>query len=81
MFVSLGIATNTQAFKRKKDQKNADPAHILLFKAVEAYFANGCTDFDPKVRCTSLPPLYFQHPGTYSHKVSLNLTNILKATQ
>jgi len=69
MFVSLGIATSTQAFKRKKDQKNAEPAHMLLFKAVEAYFANGCTDFDPKVRCTSLPPLYFQHPGKYSTRV------------
>lgn len=24
---------------------------------------NGCRDFNPKVRCTDLPPIYFQHPG------------------
>jgi zinc finger-containing ubiquitin peptidase 1 len=68
MFLSLGIACDAQGMKAKKDRKDADPAHVLLFKAVEAYFANGCTDFDPKVRCTSLPPLYFQHPGKYLPK-------------
>jgi len=68
MFLSLGIACDAQGLKTKKDHKDADPAHILLFKAVEAYFANGCTDFNPKVRCTSLPPLYFQHPGKHPHK-------------
>ena len=35
----------------------------LLTEEVERYFVNGTTSFDPKVRLTSLPPLYFQHPG------------------
>jgi hypothetical protein len=35
----------------------------LLIQAVEAYFTDGCTTFDKKLRLTSLPPLYFQHPG------------------
>jgi hypothetical protein len=49
-----------QAFKTKR---NGPLAHDLLFQAVENYFINGCTTFDAKVRLTSLPPLYFQHPG------------------
>ena len=36
MFLSLGIACDAQGMKTKKDKKDADPAHILLFKAVEA---------------------------------------------
>lgn len=63
MFTSLNIACYAQGLKPKKSDKTADRAHTLLFSTVEEYFANGCTDFDPKVRCTSLPPLYFQHPG------------------
>lgn len=72
MLLSLGIACDAEGLKTKKD-KNADPAYALLLKAVEAYFANSCTNFDPKVRCTSLPPIYFQHPGTYSSKICLRL--------
>ncbi|TVY49498.1 Zinc finger with UFM1-specific peptidase domain protein [Lachnellula occidentalis] len=49
MFLSLGIACDAEGIKPKKDRKAADPAHNLLFKAVEAYFANGCADFDPKI--------------------------------
>ncbi|TVY88874.1 Zinc finger with UFM1-specific peptidase domain protein [Lachnellula willkommii] len=48
MFLSLGIACDAQGINTKKDRKAADPAHLLLFKAVEEYFANGCADFDPK---------------------------------
>ncbi|KAF8859589.1 DUF1671-domain-containing protein [Acephala macrosclerotiorum] len=60
MFCSLGIACDAQGLKPKAGQR---PAHELLFTAVENYFINGCTDFDPKVRTTTLPPIYFQHPG------------------
>ncbi|KAF4634667.1 hypothetical protein G7Y89_g3448 [Cudoniella acicularis] len=63
MFCSLGIACDAQGLKPKKDKKDAPSAYHLLFQAVEAYFANGCVDFNSKVRCTTLPPIYFQHPG------------------
>lgn len=49
-----------QAFKSKKGEKHAD---TLLFEFVESYFREGAIDLDSKVRVTSLPPLYFQHPG------------------
>jgi len=60
MFCSLGIACDAQGLK---DKKGAKPVDILLFEYVEAYFRDGATDFDSKVRKTSIPPLYFQHPG------------------
>ncbi|KUJ20197.1 DUF1671-domain-containing protein [Mollisia scopiformis] len=62
MFCVLGIACSAQAFKPKKGS-NSQPGSELLFTAIENYFINGCTDYDPKVRRTSLPPIYFQHPG------------------
>ncbi|KAK0100983.1 hypothetical protein ONS95_013028 [Cadophora gregata] len=60
MFCSLGIACDAQGLK---PQGKSTPAHELLFRAVENYFVNGCTDYNPKIRCTFLPPIYFQHPG------------------
>ncbi|KAE8444400.1 hypothetical protein EG329_000600 [Mollisiaceae sp. DMI_Dod_QoI] len=60
MFCSLGIACDAQGLKPKRGSR---PAYELLFTAVENYFINGCTDYDSKVRCTNLPPVYFQHPG------------------
>ncbi|KAG9232987.1 peptidase family C78-domain-containing protein [Amylocarpus encephaloides] len=70
MFCKLGIAVETQAVKSKRHRKDVAPntppppkAHELLFATVEAYFTNDCTDYDPRVRCTNLPPIYFQHPG------------------
>ncbi|KAH8768012.1 peptidase family C78-domain-containing protein [Hyaloscypha finlandica] len=60
MFCCLGIACDAQGLKPKG---NSRPAYDLLFNAVEQYFVNGCADYNPKVRCTSLPPIYFQHPG------------------
>lgn len=48
-----------------KPKGNSRPAYDLLFNAVEQYFVNGCADYNPKVRCTSLPPIYFQHPGMF----------------
>ncbi|PMD43403.1 DUF1671-domain-containing protein [Hyaloscypha variabilis F] len=60
MFCCLGIACDAQGLKPKE---NSRPAYELLFNAVEQYFVNGCKDYNPKVRCTALPPIYFQHPG------------------
>jgi zinc finger-containing ubiquitin peptidase 1 len=54
-----------QGIKPKKESSNKT-ALELLFSAVESYFNDGCTDFNPKVRGTSLPPIYFQHPGLLS---------------
>ncbi|TVY85181.1 Zinc finger with UFM1-specific peptidase domain protein [Lachnellula suecica] len=54
MFQRLDIACSASALETKREIKNADPAHALLFAAVESYFADGCTDFDPKVRCHSM---------------------------
>ena len=36
-----------------------------VYRSVEDYFLSGTTDPSQKVHRTSLPPLYFQHPGTY----------------
>ncbi|PBP20510.1 hypothetical protein BUE80_DR008631 [Diplocarpon rosae] len=60
MFCSLGIACDAQGLKTRPTSR---PAYELLFRAVENYFLDGCTDYGPKVRCTSLPSIYFQHPG------------------
>ncbi|KAH7321469.1 peptidase family C78-domain-containing protein [Rhexocercosporidium sp. MPI-PUGE-AT-0058] len=59
MFCSIGIACDAQGLK----SGNSGPAHELLFRTVENYFINGCIDYNPKIRCTSLPPIYFQRPG------------------
>ncbi|KAM3071981.1 hypothetical protein ACMFMG_008448 [Clarireedia jacksonii] len=61
MLCCLGIPCEANALKtRRKDQT---PAYQLLYKEAEQYFVDGCTIFDRKVRQTSLPPIYFQHPG------------------
>ncbi|TAQ90391.1 hypothetical protein B7494_g1284 [Chlorociboria aeruginascens] len=60
MLCSLGIACDAEGLKTKKD---GPQAYQLLFQAAESYFVNGCLDFGPKVRATTLPPVYFQHPG------------------
>ena len=63
-----------QAFKPKKKVDRKTPegptAYQILFDAVKAYFQNGCTNFDSKVRLTALPPIYFQHPGKLSVHVA-----------
>ncbi|PQE30765.1 peptidase family C78 protein [Rutstroemia sp. NJR-2017a WRK4] len=61
MFRSLGITCEANAIKTRKKAQTS--AHQLLYKAVEQYFVDGCTIFDQKVRKTSLPSIYFQHPG------------------
>ncbi|KAG9247883.1 peptidase family C78-domain-containing protein [Calycina marina] len=60
MCFSLGISCDAQAFK---STKNGPKAIDLLLDSVEAYFLGGATNLNPKIRRTSLPPLYFQHPG------------------
>ncbi|QSZ34841.1 hypothetical protein DSL72_007700 [Monilinia vaccinii-corymbosi] len=62
MFCSLGIQCDTVALKTRKE-RGEGPAANLLYKKVEEYFLEGCVDFESKVRETSLPPIYFQHPG------------------
>lgn len=61
MFVSLGIACDAQGLKPKDG--SSQEACELLFETVENYFMNGCKDYNPKVRMTDLPSIYFQHPG------------------
>ncbi|KAG4034044.1 hypothetical protein MFRU_003g00220 [Monilinia fructicola] len=62
MFCSLGIQCDTVALKTRKE-RGETPAANLLYQKVEEYFLDGCVDFESKVRETSLPPIYFQHPG------------------
>jgi hypothetical protein len=50
-------------------------AYDLLLEYVESYFTDGCNDFEPTIRNTFLPPLYFQHPGMLQTCiVCLNIT-------
>lgn len=60
MFVSLGIACDAQGFKNKEV---AGKAEAQMLAAVERYFQQGEFDPEDRVRCTSLPPIYFQHAG------------------
>ncbi|KAF5879623.1 putative peptidase family c78 protein [Botrytis fragariae] len=62
MFCSLGIPCDTAAMKTRKDRGDP-PAVNLLYSKVESYFFDGALDYNCKVRETSLPPIYFQHPG------------------
>ncbi|CAG8959361.1 hypothetical protein HYFRA_00001259 [Hymenoscyphus fraxineus] len=72
MFSKLGVACDTTAIKASKPRRGKrdshpepayTPSYQLLFQHVERYFTSGCTNYDPKIRCTLLPPIYFQHPG------------------
>lgn len=38
-------------------------AYERLYEIVETYFMDDCDSFQSKVRCTTLPSIYFQHPG------------------
>jgi hypothetical protein len=38
-------------------------SEALLFASVQQYFENASFDAKGKVRCTDLPPIYFQHQG------------------
>ncbi|KAI3400184.1 hypothetical protein diail_4069 [Diaporthe ilicicola] len=60
MFVSLGVACDAQGFKNKEQSGKAE---AQMLAAVERYFQQGIFDPEDKVRCTTLPPIYFQHAG------------------
>lgn len=72
MFRSLNIPCNAQAFNHAKTGRAAD----MLAREVERYFQAG-KPLRPgnKVRATSLPPIYLQHPGH-----SLTIVGIEKTT-
>ncbi|KUI58842.1 Zinc finger with UFM1-specific peptidase domain protein [Cytospora mali] len=60
MFVSLGVPCEAQGFKNKTEPGKAE-AQLLVH--VERYFQQGVFNPEDKVRCTQLPPIYFQHAG------------------
>jgi zinc finger-containing ubiquitin peptidase 1 len=60
MFVSLGIACDAQGFKNKEQPGKAE---AQMLSSVERYFQQGISDPAARVRCTMLPPIYFQHAG------------------
>lgn len=63
---SLDIGCEATAFgsNRKGNKGSTAPLALeLIYQSVEDYFIGGTTDPSQKVCRTSLPPLYFQHPG------------------
>lgn len=57
---SLGIGCSADAFNEGKEL----PTHERLLEAVEQYFLASCPPSSSQKVCrTSLPPIYFQHPG------------------
>ena len=54
------------------------PVHCSLLINVLEYFQKGVVDSSQKVHRTSLPPLYFQHPGKVYFYTSRN-TYLAKA--
>ena len=71
LFRSLGIPHTVRAFKHKK----AERARDLMLREVEQYFQTGKHQMGHKVRATTLPPIYWQHPGH-----SLTIVGIEKTT-
>ncbi|EFX01200.1 duf1671 domain containing protein [Grosmannia clavigera kw1407] len=71
MFRSLNIPCNVQAFNHRKTGRAAE----LMLREVERYFETGKYRMGRKVRATSLPPIYWQHPGH-----SLTIVGIEKTT-
>ncbi|KAI0434635.1 peptidase family C78-domain-containing protein [Xylaria sp. FL1042] len=59
MFISLKIPCEAEGFKSPKD----GVAEAALFASVQKYFESASFDPRDKVRCTDLPPIYFQHRG------------------
>ncbi|KAF3760218.1 DUF1671-domain-containing protein [Cryphonectria parasitica EP155] len=60
MFRYLNVPCVAQGFKNKQEAGKAEAS--LLFN-VEQYFAQGVYSPGDRVRCTMLPPIYFQHAG------------------
>lgn len=63
---------------RTRKERGESPAYDLLYQRVEEYFLDGCTDFESKVRETSLSPIYFQHRGKPS--ISFLFSPLCKAS-
>ncbi|RYC63678.1 hypothetical protein CHU98_g2511 [Xylaria longipes] len=59
MFVGLQIPCEVEGFKSPKH----GAAEAALFASVQQYFKRASFDPRDKVRCTNLPPIYFQHRG------------------
>ncbi|TGJ86438.1 hypothetical protein E0Z10_g2305 [Xylaria hypoxylon] len=60
MFISLKIPCEAEGFKSPNKDGAAEAA---LFASVQKYFESASFDPRDKVRCTNLPPIYFQHRG------------------
>lgn len=60
MFAYLKIPCEPQGFKNKKD---AAMAESQLLQHIEQYFEQAIFNPEDRVRCTLLPPIYFQHMG------------------
>ncbi|KAJ8120477.1 hypothetical protein ONZ43_g2823 [Nemania bipapillata] len=59
MFTSLEIPCEAEGFKSSAQ----GVAEAALFASVQRYFESASFDPRDKVRCTDLPPIYFQHRG------------------
>lgn len=59
MFISLKIACEAEGFKSHKP----GAAEAALFASAKQYFESAPFDPTDKIRCTNLPPIYFQHRG------------------
>ncbi|KAH8167762.1 hypothetical protein CIB48_g483 [Xylaria polymorpha] len=59
MFVGLQIPCEVEGFKNPKH----GAAEAALFASVQQYFERASSGSRDKVRCTNLPPIYFQHRG------------------
>ncbi|KAI1131944.1 peptidase family C78-domain-containing protein [Nemania abortiva] len=59
MFLSLKIPCEAEGFKSPQQ----GVAEAALFASVQQYFERASFDPEDKVRCTNLPPIYFQHRG------------------
>lgn len=71
LFKSLGIPHIVRSYKHKKPEG----ARNLLLRDIEQYFQMGKVKMGHKVRTTTLPPIYWQHPGH-----SLTIVGIEKTT-
>ncbi|KAI3323129.1 DUF1671-domain-containing protein [Xylariaceae sp. AK1471] len=59
MFLALDIPCDAEGFRSSKE----GVSEALLFASVLQYFESAPFDPKNKVRCTDLPPIYFQHQG------------------
>ncbi|ERT02335.1 hypothetical protein HMPREF1624_00633 [Sporothrix schenckii ATCC 58251] len=71
LFQSLNIPCSINAFKHKTPEKSRD----ALLRDVEHYFSKGFYSPGQKVRSTTLPPIYWQHPGHSLTIVGIEKTN------